>query len=149
MAMEQTLAMSSDLQPLFHQLVFECKIHSALYGMAFSELNRAFAVWQKFCFYTAAEDSSAGGSSAVDGAGVDAHASEVRQLRDELEQLQRQLRDASAAPVATESAVATPATTKAAARGKGAAVSELNAFRIAREQLQRNRVGGATRSDRR
>ena len=42
---EPLATFSDDLQPLFQQLVFECKVHSALYGAAFACLSHAFHRW--------------------------------------------------------------------------------------------------------
>ena len=36
---------ASDLQPLFQQLVFECKVHAALHGAAFAAIAHAFHRW--------------------------------------------------------------------------------------------------------
>ena len=37
--------LSGDLQPLFQQLVFECKVHAALHGAAFAAIAHAFHRW--------------------------------------------------------------------------------------------------------
>ena len=47
-ARSPAVSLSGDLQPLFHQLVFECKVHSALYGACFAHLVRAFGEWRQF-----------------------------------------------------------------------------------------------------
>ena len=40
---------SSELEPLFHQLVFESKVHASLYGAIFALLSRSFRQWQRVC----------------------------------------------------------------------------------------------------
>ena len=36
----------ADAAALFHQIVFECKVHSALYGCTFASLSYVFRTWR-------------------------------------------------------------------------------------------------------
>ena len=116
-----------DLQPLFHQLVFECKVHSALYGSCFASLSSAFHVWRWLASSSDAEE----------------WRSEVDSLRSQLSVALERAGALEASQKSTrDTAVLSPHTDDksivgAASLTKKNASRELAAFRTAREQLHR------------
>jgi hypothetical protein len=115
---------ADELAPLFHQLVFECKVHSALYGSAFASLSRAFHVWLRVALN---------------------RGDEVQTLLLELAALRQAAEEASfgslvSAPSDATVAGDTYASEPASATSK--ASRELDAFRAARKELQHEAAGG-------
>ena len=47
-AVGDALGFPAELQPIFNQLVFECKIHAALYSSSFVGLARSFHAWRRY-----------------------------------------------------------------------------------------------------
>ncbi len=105
---------SADTAALFHQIVFESKIHSALHGCMFASLSHAFRTWRWLA-----------------GSEAEEWRREVNSLRSRLIALEKQ--DTIVNPRTEEKEPSTGASEVA----KKSTSRELAAFRNAREQLQR------------
>ncbi|KOO23278.1 hypothetical protein Ctob_011023, partial [Chrysochromulina tobinii] len=104
---------SADTAALFHQIVFESKIYSALHGCIFASLNHAFRTWRWMV-----------------GSEAEGWRREVDSLHSKLIALEK--REAAAVDV-----IVNPRTTEGKEGVKKSTSRELAAFRNAREQLAR------------
>ena len=104
---------SADTAALFHQIVFESKIYSALHGCIFASLNHAFRTWRWMV------------------------GSEAERWRREVDSLHSKLIALEKREAAAVDVIVNPRTTEGKEGVKKSTSRELAAFRNAREQLAR------------